>query len=370
VFTYNYDSTCSTTDGPANINAVEGLIDVGNDIWVQYVAPVSGRFYANMCATGTGVTTSFDSALVIWYDSEDSTNCICPDDPTASQLGLASDEGCSGYWDRGAGVTTQTPILGVGDCVTIQAAGFEAEVGLGSVHVGVEEAACTLAQPPQADPRVTDFGFGTRNRYLSFSTGSTGLNEAMRVKLVDLPPPHDTYNGDTWFVTEPVRLTEASGSDGPLPEPAIWAATLTCTATPFYADWSLYGVVHVYHDAIIPGATYHVQAVADDCITTDEESYSPALVIDNSQMGDIVGDCGVQPCSPPQGVIDFVDISGCVDKFRNIPTAPQKSRADVINSNITRPEPDRKIDFVDISTIVDCFRGSPPPLPGPQDHCP
>jgi hypothetical protein len=191
----------------------------------------------------------------------------------------------------------------------------------------------------------------------------------MRVKFDSLPVPFDVYDGDAWFVTEPVRLTEASGSDGTA-EPAAWAATLECTPTPFYADWSVYDAVHVYHDSIVPSGVYHVQGISDDCITTDENSYSPPLVINTSRMGDIVGDCGVTPCSAPQGVVDFVDISGCVDKFKNLPTAPQKSRADVINSNITFPSPDRKVDFVDISTVVDAFRGAPPPLPGPQARCP
>jgi hypothetical protein len=84
-----------------------------------------------------------------------------------------------------------------------------------------------------------------------------------------------------------------------------------------------------------------------------------------------VRDCGVQPCSSPDGGVDFVDISAVVDKFKNLPTAPRKARADVINSNITFPKPDGKVDFVDISTVVDAFRASAGPPVGPPttDPC-
>jgi hypothetical protein len=89
-----------------------------------------------------------------------------------------------------------------------------------------------------------------------------------------------------------------------------------------------------------------------------------------SRAGDIVSDCGVQPCAPPEGVINFVDISACVDKFRNLPTAPRKARADVIHSDVLNPLPDKKIDFVDVACIVDAFRNDPCALPGPPEGDP
>jgi hypothetical protein len=264
------------------------------------------------------------------------------------------------------------PVVAAGDCLTVRVCGYNDQGGgrgRGTVAVGVEAADCTLTNAPLLDPRVGDFGHGTRNRYLSLTTGSPGLSEAMRVTFVDLPPPHDGYNGDQWWVGEPVEVTEASGENDSDPPPTFWAAQLQC-GTPYYADWSQYGTVHVYNGGIVPGAVYEVQAISDDCNTSDEASYSPPLTINTSQFGDIVADCGVYPCSPPQGVIDFVDISACVEKFKNNPTAPQKARADVINSDVSAPLPDRKVDFVDISAIVEAFRGSALPLPGPQSHCP
>ena len=90
-----------------------------------------------------------------------------------------------------------------------------------------------------------------------------------------------------------------------------------------------------------------------------------------SRVGDVVRDCGVTPCTAPQGVVDFVDISGLVEKFKNTPSAPRKARSDIINSDVTQPLPDHKIDFVDISYCVDAFRSQAEPLPGPaiDDRC-
>ena len=77
------------------------------------------------------------------------------------------------------------------------------------------------------------------------------------------------------------------------------------------------------------------------------------------------------------GVVDFLDISAVVEKFKNThcatggPGVPRKARADLINSTVALPKPDNKIDFVDISYCVDAFRGAAASLPGPSmtDPC-
>ena len=54
-----------------------------------------------------------------------------------------------------------------------------------------------------------------------------------------------------------------------------------------------------------------------------------------------------------------------VDKFKNLPGAPVKARADVA------PEiPDQIVDFVDIPWVVDAFRGLPYPWGPSADPCP
>jgi hypothetical protein len=129
-------------------------------------------------------------------------------------------------------------------------------------------------------------------------------------------------------------------------------------------DWSTVGLLHVSDDEIVPNALYEVQAI--DCTTDpgNEANYSAPLPVGTSIWGDTVGDCSVVPCTPPDGVVNFVDISSIVSKFSNQPGALIKARSDL--------DPDttnRIIDFVDISRIVDAFRGIPYPFDGP-DECP
>ena len=68
--------------------------------------------------------------------------------------------------------------------------------------------------------------------------------------------------------------------------------------------------------------------------------------------------------TPPDGDMDFDDITALVDKFRNLPGAPLKSRADIAPA-----VPDQIVDFVDIPWVVDAFRGLPYPFDGPEE-CP
>jgi len=202
----------------------------------------------------------------------------------------------------------------------------------------------------------------------SFAGNEAGT-KAVRVSFISLTG-YAYAEGRTMWVQQPTLTTEASGSAGPTPPPQFWSAELGCA--PYYTDWSVYDRVDVYGAGVVPNSLYEVQFISDDCQPTNEEHYSPALVVHTSRAGDIVGtSCAPAPCNAPQGVIDFTDISACVDKFRNLPTAPRKARADVINSTVSQPKPDLKIDFVDISCIVDSFRGSPCALPGPAvvDPC-
>ncbi len=135
-------------------------------------------------------------------------------------------------------------------------------------------------------------------------------------------------------------------------------------------------MIHIYDEAIMAGATYTIEAISDECSITQEYAYSKPLTTSTSTLwADVVGDCDVTPCTVPDGVVDFDDITAVVEKFSNEPGAPIKSRADLINSDVTNPEPDRKVDFVDITFCVDAFRGfeqHPNPYlgPDPDDYCP
>jgi hypothetical protein len=231
-------------------------------------------------------------------------------------------------------------------------------------------------QPPGAgpDPIAPDAGSGTKNRYLSFRAGEPGRVQAAQVTFASLPG-HAYAEGRAMWVQEPYPITESSGSDGPDPEPAHMAAELGCL--PYYTDWSALGVVDVYDDGIVPGGTYEVRVIDELCDTGHAGSYSVPLSVDMTALGDVAGDCADCPCTAPDGVIDFVDISAVVEKFKNTvcepggPGVPRKARADLTNSEPTLAKPDHKIDFVDISYCVDAFRGEPtlPPGPPATDPC-
>jgi hypothetical protein len=157
-------------------------------------------------------------------------------------------------------------------------------------------------------------------------------------------------------------MTELSGSADSLPEPAFWGARLECT--PHCDDWGQTGLIHVLDESVIPSAAYDIQAIACGCNFAEPGAYSAPLPVPTSRWGDIVGSNNDQP---PNGVVDFNDISSVVDKFKNVPGAPSKSRADIAPSL-----PDRIVDFVDIPSVVDAFKGLPYPYAGPpvDDPCP
>ncbi len=239
--------------------------------------------------------------------------------------------------------------------------------------------AATLSTLPvpatvQPDPTAPDVGNGTKNRYLSFIAGEAGSEQAIHVTLASVPgSPY--AEGRTMWVQEPHPITEASGSAAPTPEPTHMAASLGCQ--PFYTDWAALGVIDVYDDAVVPGGSYEIRVIDALCDPARGESYSPQLDVALAAPGDVVGDCADCPCTAPNGVIDFVDISAVVEKFKNTPCTPggpgvpRKAEADLINSTTTLPKPDHVVDFVDISYCVDAFRGEAAPLPGPplDDPC-
>jgi len=217
---------------------------------------------------------------------------------------------------------------------------------------------------PAPDSMTPDQGNGTKNRYLSFWLAPAMEQPAIRVKFVEMPG-YEYAEGRTMWVQEPFEVTEVSGSDGSAPAPVFWAARLGCE--PYFTEWSVYTAVHVFDAAIVPDAQFDVRAIRYASAPGETDLCSPKMEVGMSAVGDLVGDCGFAQCTSPQGVVDFVDISAVVDKFRNLPGAPGKVRADLINSTVSHPEPDRKIDFVDISYCVDAFRGAAAPLPGPPE---
>jgi hypothetical protein len=214
-----------------------------------------------------------------------------------------------------------------------------------------------------------------KNRYASFAVGDSD-QLAVRVTFLTMPPGFEYAQGRLMWVQEPYLVGEPSGSAAEDPEgDSFWAATLGCD--PYYTDWTTYGTVDLFDDAIIPDATFALQSITEACDTANPDGYSVALDVDMSTIGDVTGDCAMCPCTAADGRVDFIDISAVVEKFKNTPCeedgqgVPRKARADIINATLSLPVPDQKVDFVDISCVVEAFRGTPCEMPGPpaEDPC-
>jgi len=231
-----------------------------------------------------------------------------------------------------------------------------------------------VAPPPAPQPPQQPEPAMEKNRYLSFVPGSGSTS--LRVKLVNSLLFDDNINGLYWWVQQPFNVSESSGSAGGSPSPtfkATYWGTDECVV--YAANWeALLGTgvpVHVLSRRVIPSTTYEVQAIYAESDPSDETCYSTPLTITTSRWGDIVGYCPQgAPCTPPNGVVDFTDLSALVDELRNLPGAPIKSRADIAGELPIPPGlPDRKVDFVDYPREVDAFQGEPYPYARPT-ACP
>lgn len=349
-----FDTRCTTTDGPATATgdcAFSQPDAFRNDIWFEFVPACDYR------TSITVIGADYDAYVAVYCNGSDS--CSCPTD--------ASTEYACGQV-VGEGNSVDFPVT-AGNCYTIRVGGFAGAEGTGALEIACYEVACYLPNAPEPEPTVPDIGHGTRNRYLSLQINDPGRQLALRVKPVDLPPPFEAWEGETYWIGEPFEVTEASCCNNPTPPPTFMAARLQCD--PHFMDWTAVGPVHVLGSAVVPNATYDIQAVDSWCYILptmcsdgygfgDESLFSLPLTIGTSRWGDLVDDCGVTPCTSPDGVVDFLDISAVVEKFRNLPGATFKSRADIA------PElPDLVIDFIDISHAVEAFRGEPYPFDGP-----
>lgn len=260
------------------------------------------------------------------------------------------------------------------------------------------ELACVIASTAEEALESTSIGdiVIPKVRTLSFRAGDAGRVQAVRVTFVSLPIPYDGLNGRTMWVGAPQAVCEhsAQGTDvepadcillPEAPSATYWAANLQCT--PFYTNWQgtctggaclgginlgagcstdadCKAVVHVSGSGIVPSGAYDVQIVDEGCSASHEGNYSVPLTLNTSRWGDLVSDCFVDYCGPPNDITDFIDIMAVVDKFKNLPGAPSKARADLAPGTTNRI-----IDFIDIGVIVEAFRNFPYTFPGPGE-CP
>ncbi len=216
---------------------------------------------------------------------------------------------------------------------------------------------CAQADAPLDAPNAV-----AKNRYISFVPGNPGRLTALRVTLVHLPSPFEALEGTAMWVTQPLEISEIADRVDARP-PVFTSVRLACR--PVYRDWSTAGTVHVSDDEILPGAVYEVQAIDLACGESAEAYYSAPLVLTTSLWGDLTGRCDVTPCTPPDGVVDMTtDVTAVLDKFKNLPGALIKARADLGGA-----VPNRIIDMADVMYAIDAFCGLSYPFGNPRG-CP
>jgi hypothetical protein len=219
---------------------------------------------------------------------------------------------------------------------------------------------------PASDPPTVPVGEPGYNkvRYISFEPANPGVQTALRVTLTTMPPPYAGFSGQQMWVGEAVTKCENGGVSDP-PCPAVpplprdfESANLQCA--PNCMDYGSVGVLHVTDDEIIPGAVYDVQAINCDCDFGVEANYSAPLAISTTRWGDLVGNCTVIPCTPPDGVVNITtDVTAVLDKFKNLPGAVMKSRAD-LDPNL----PEWLVNITDVTVCLDAFLGGTYPPAG------
>lgn len=186
-----------------------------------------------------------------------------------------------------------------------------------------------------------------KNRYITVVPQNSGQTTALRVTLANLPPPFDTWNGTHRWVDRPEVF-----ADGLNPPTTIKRSRLSCD--PVFADWGAEGEIQISDDAIVPNATYLIDAIGGLCA-------SAALPLTTTALwGDMVGSGSLSP----DGRVDALDVVGAVNKFKDVPGAPSTSQADLFPGI-----PDQVINALDITVLVYAFKGFAFPFSGPS-NCP
>lgn len=198
--------------------------------------------------------------------------------------------------------------------------------------------------PPLAEPVPVE-----KSRYLSFAPNNAELWSAFRITIVDLPPPFESFEGQTrWVGPATIEPDNVGGT--------FYAAQGQCD--PFFDGWFDVDVVHVYGDFIVPGGTYEIQSM--QCDPDIEDDFSLPLLVATGKWGDVVGPFGggTQP--------NFADITAIVSTFSGTAGAPPKPSAQ-LQPNV--PNPAGLISFADITQAVLAFQGGGYPFAGPST-CP
>jgi len=210
---------------------------------------------------------------------------------------------------------------------------------------------------------VAESGVTAKNRALSFVPMNSSVLTAIRVRRVSPGTTPVTY-----WVSQPVRHCE-NASQTVAPNPAsppnygcfasgIGPRTFLkseLVSAPVYLDWVLAsdgGLIDIVDSDVVPGGIYRIEQVEAVCADAGFSFGSPKLTVNSSRHGDIVGNCSTVPCTPPNGLVEIVDVVSLLDKFKNLATGARKARADITPCIL-----DGTIQINDVTLALDAFGG-------------
>ena len=252
---------------------------------------------------------------------------------------------------------------------------------------------CPISSAPVPDKELGEVL--TMNRALAFSAGDPDLIQAIRVTIESVSAlQHEFLVGSIWWVQAPEAFGELKGTREPVPGfPSFLASTLGCG--PFFQDWNGVcvdgncaggfkgvtcqngvciggpndqstcstdsdcpgepcsntaecggGILNVYGEMIVPGASFSVSVVAEDCDLNDPASFANAsLTMTTSTYGNVAGLCSDTGCAvPDNGPVAITDALAILAKFAGVPGAIRKMRADL--------EPSRMDFYIGVTDVL------------------
>ncbi len=203
------------------------------------------------------------------------------------------------------------------------------------------------------------------NRYLAFAVRPEDDPQGVQLTVVDLPAPFQSLIGSQFWIGPPRPVSELGGKDDATP-PVFVAATLACD--PVFADFGASGPIHVYHSLIVPGGTYELRTIREECSLGSGLNISPPGTIRTGRWADVSGpfDGAQRRWTAPDNRVDItVDVIAILDKFASRSSAPAKARVDLEPGT-----PDQKINIGDAVRALDAFSGIAYPFVPTLQPCP
>jgi hypothetical protein len=130
--------------------------------------------------------------------------------------------------------------------------------------------------------------------------------------------------------------------------------------TPFYADWTAMGTVHLGDCHISPGHTYTIQSILEGADIGNEANFSPPLDLPTTVLlGDVGGDASGGQLAPADGTANFGDILAVILGFQGMGQAP------LIWLDLEAENPNYNVGLADAQIAVFGFQNADYPFADP-----